>query len=175
MSHLATDLQGCRCQQMGPVCLACSDGWGCCEQSPWGWLWLTDFPHQSLLLHEATKIFYTLFSLTAVKLSHVCDICVPVLVVAGRFQSHPPMAFCCWMLTVGAAGGTGELRPIQAQRHLSQTEHTEQRMRGLGGGCLPPPLMCQSCLIAVWTGKMLRTKPLSRPLIQILEQSRQRS
>lgn len=49
---------------------------------------------------------------------------LPVLVVAGLFQSHPPMAFCCWMLTVGVVGGTGELRPIQAHKGLSQTEHT---------------------------------------------------
>lgn len=43
-------------------------------------------------------------------------IVLPVFVVAGLFQSHPPIAFCCWMLTVGVEGGIGELRPVHAHK-----------------------------------------------------------
>lgn len=43
----------------------------------------------------------------------------PVLVVAGLFQSHPPIGFCCWMLTVGVVVGTGELRPVQQREGIS--------------------------------------------------------
>lgn len=40
---------------------------------------------------------------------------LPPLVVAVLFHSQPPMTFCCWMLTVGVTGWTGEFRPIQEQ------------------------------------------------------------
>lgn len=32
---------------------------------------------------------------------------------ACLFHSHVPVELCCWMLTVGVVGGTGELRPVK--------------------------------------------------------------
>lgn len=126
VSDLPGFLPGCLCQQTGPGCLAWPGGWECCAASSSGWWWPTCCPYRSPLLggnvHFGYFDFHSLVPASPAdpNIKKQGQWCVPVLVVAGLFQSHPPMAFCCWMLTVGVLGGAGELRPVKAYIRLSK-------------------------------------------------------